>query len=153
MLSDDYRQSPNFINPEDPHGIIPRGATIAAVKSFDFQIRTMVDYDANFMRDRVRCDVFANGKPVGVYAAVAVDDRQFEASRTGLRDAMQAYGPQLERSVIDEFMGLGYRRRVQELEDQVRELQAYIHRIRWWQLRRKWQARKARSEWPFGEEV
>lgn len=117
----------------DPYHIVPRNVTHAAVKSFDFQVRTMVDYDVNFLQDRVRSEIFVNGTYCGVYAAAKVDDSF--ARDSDLRRAMEFYGPELERMVVDEFMGLGYRKRVRALEDEVRALKAHINRPRWWQFR------------------
>lgn len=133
-------------HPMDPYGIIPLGVQVAAVRPFDFQVRTIVDYDVAFMQDRVRSDVFVNGKPVGIYAVAKVDDGFTRDGRHGLQRALETYGPDLERMVADEFMGLGYRRRVQELEYQVNRLQAMIDRPRWWQfrpVRRRWRTLRA----------
>lgn len=120
----------------DPHNIVPRGAAVATVKPFEFQVRTLVDYDVTYMQDRVRSDVFVNGKPCGVYACAVVEEFFSDHGRAGLEEAMRIVGPDLERMVVDEFMGLGYRKRVRELEDKVQKLQAHINRVRWWQLRR-----------------
>lgn len=122
-------------HPGDTHGIIPNGASHGMVRPFDFQVRTLVEYDMNFLTDRVRSDIFINGNPAGVYGCVRVDDSEFGSDREGLQRAMEAYAPDLERSVIDEFMGLGYRRQVRALETELRDLKAYVNRDRWWHFR------------------
>lgn len=123
--------------------IIPSGVTVAAVKDFQFKVRLMADYDATFLQDRLRADVFVNDQPVGVYSSMRVGDEFSRYGRQGLEEAMRTFGPDLERSVADEFMGLGYRQKVRDLETQLLILEAHINRVRWWQVRRRWAARKA----------
>ena len=110
--------------------IIPRGVKPghAYVSPFEFAVRTMIDFDMAFLQDRVRSEVFVNGKPCGVYAAIKVDDGQYPVSP---EEALRRYGPDLERVVVDEFMGLGYRRRVQVLENELAEIKNRLAR-RWW---------------------
>ena len=132
------------MNPNDPRNIVPRAFPEGsyAVRPFDFAVRTLVDYDANYLRDRLRSEVFINGQPAGVYSCTTIDERM----ATSPREAIERFGPDLERSVIDEFMGLGYRKQVRELEVQVARLQAHIDRPRWWQfrpVRRRWTALRA----------
>ena len=124
----------------DKYGIIPYGVQAARVKPFEFQVRTMVDYDMNFMSDRVVSEIFVNGVNTGVYATARVYEsysdygtRQYE-----LNKMLTDYAPELERIVVDEFMGLGYRERVRALEDRVR----HLTRIRWWHFRSRWNSRK-----------
>lgn len=131
----------------DPRKIVPQAIQEGAyaVRPFDFAVRTIVDYDATFLQDRVHSSIFINGQPAGVYAAARVDDR-FDGPFNPA-EAIARYGPDLERMVIDEFMGLGYRKRVRELEAQVARLQAHIDRPRWWQfrpVRREWRRLRAR---------
>lgn len=135
------------MNPNDPRNIVPIAVQEGAyaVRPFEFAVRTIVDYDVAFMQDRVHSSIFINGKPAGVYAAARVDDR-FDGPFNPA-EAIARYGPDLERMVIDEFMGLGYRKRVRELEREVRDLKAHIDRPRWWQFRparREWRAFRAR---------
>lgn len=129
------------MNLNDPRNIVPNSIPpgSSAVRPFEFAVRTIVDYDMNFLQDRLRSDVFVNGQPAGVYACMRIDDRLARDPR----EAIERFGPDLERMVVDEFMGLGYRKQVRELEVQVRALQAHIDRPRWWQLRpvrRRWVA-------------
>lgn len=121
----------------DPYGIVPKGASVAKVSPFEFQVRTLVDYDARFLQDRLHSSIFVNGNPVGVYAAMRLGEGMADSPR----QALERFGPDLERNVVDEFMGLGYRKQVRDLEDRVNALQAFIDRPRWWQfrpLRREW---------------
>lgn len=137
----------------NPGGIIPRGCppSHAGVRDVAFRIRTMVEYDPVYMQDSVRADLFMNDTPTGIYAVTRYGFWQGNPA-----DALGMFGPELERMVIGEFMGLDYRRRVGALEDQVETLQsqareatslvseltAHINRPRWWQIRRLWAARK-----------
>lgn len=121
----------------DRYRIVPRGAMAATVRSFDFEVRTMVDYDMTYLQDRVIADVFVNGKPCGIYATVRCGDHTGHP-----QELLEHFGPDLERVVVDEFMGLGYRRKVATLEAEVAALKAHINRPRWWQIRRLWAARK-----------
>lgn len=120
----------------------------STVRPFEFAVRTLLDYDATFLTDRVHSSVFVNGKPTGVYAAVKIEESP--RGEWECRQVLERYGPDLERVVVDEFMGLGYRRRVAELEAQVQHLHAHINRIRWWQLRRRlgiwWDSLPTRDE-------
>lgn len=119
-------------NPNDPYGIIPRGVAVARVKSFDFQIRSMVDYDVNFLRDRVRSEIFVNGHPAGTYAVTALDANDvFGTDRASLQQALETFAPEQERGLVDEFMGLGYRKRVRALEIELKHLRDYVERDRW----------------------
>lgn len=113
----------------DTHNIIPRSIPEggAVVRPFEFQVRTLLDYDVNFLQDRVVSEVFVNGQKAGVYACARVEEYPQTASQR--RHVIEKYGPDLERLVVDEFMGLGYRR--QALEAEVATLKAYIHRERW----------------------
>lgn len=120
------------MHPSSPNAnIIPRGVQPghAYVSPFEFAVRTMVEYDMNFLQDRVRAEVFANGKPVGVYALARVPDEGTYPMSP--EEALRRFGPELERNVIDEFMGLGYRRRVQALENELAEIKNRLNR-RWW---------------------
>lgn len=121
------------MNPNAPERIVPRGVRpdSASVRSFEFAVRTILDYDANFLQDRLCSSIFVNGEPTGVYSCLKVDD---DIARSPAQ-AIERYGPALERSVVDEFMGLGYRKTVRELEARVNALQAHINRPRWWQFR------------------
>lgn len=122
------------MNPNDPSKIVPRAIQPGAslVRPFEFAVRTIVDYDVNFLQDRVHSSIFVNGHPAGVYAAARVDDYDGPINPA---EAIARYGPDLERMVIDEFMGLGYRKQVRALEAEVRDLKAYIHRDRWFHFR------------------
>lgn len=117
----------------DPRSIIPKAVPPhhERVTDWSFRVRTMADYDMNFLQDRLRSEVFINDQPVGVYSVMCLPD---EVS-TDLAAALHFFGPKLERNVIDEFMGLGYRRRVGELERELRELKAFVNRDHWWQFR------------------
>lgn len=132
------------MHPNDPRNIVPNGVPAGGsrVVPFDFAVRTIMDYDVNFLQDRLHSSVFVNGKPTGVYAAMRLDDDAYRYPQ----EALERYAPDLERLVVDEFMGLGYRKQVRELEVQVRALQAYIDRPRWWQfrpVRRRWNAARS----------
>lgn len=127
----------------DNHNIVPAAIPPggAVVRPFEFQIRTLLDYDVTFMQDRIHSSIFVNGQPCGVYAAARVDEQPRDQwERT---EVIRRYAPELERMVVDEFMGLGYRRQVQDLQREIDALKAHINRVRWWQLRRRWAARKA----------
>lgn len=132
---DEYRRNPGIEprmpRPDDPYRIVPQGAMAATVRPLDLQVRTIVEYDVLYMQDRVRADLFANGLPLGIYAIAAVgrDDVMSPA------EALRVFGPELERMIVEEFMGLGYRRRIKDLEDQVQRLHEDVHRERWWQFR------------------
>jgi hypothetical protein len=116
------------VNPNDPSKIIPRGCPpgTAYVKPFEFAIRVLAEYDMNLLQDRLRADVMVNGQPTGVYAMARVGDGE------DVREMLEVHGPHLERTVADEFMGLGYRRRVQALENELAALKNHINRRRWW---------------------
>lgn len=122
------------MNPNDTYGIIPRAATAARVTPFEFQVRTLADYDVNYMRDQIRSDIFINGKPAGVYAVAVVDEAFTDCGAAGLQEAILRYGPNLERTLVEEFMGLDYRRRVKALERELQALREHVNRPRWWQF-------------------
>lgn len=114
-----------MIDLNHPSNIVPNGIEHATVKPVNFAVRTMVDYDMKYLRDRLRADVFIDGKPAGVYACVAGFDG------LSAEEALRTLGPEVERQVIDEFMGLGYRKRVRQLEVELRHLRAFVDRDRW----------------------
>jgi hypothetical protein len=115
-------------HPNDHAKIVPNGIwpEFAYVKPLDFAIRVIAEYDMDFLEDRLRADVFVNGQPTGVYAMARVGDGD-------VREALERHGPHLERSVAEAFMGLGYRERVRDLENELAALKNHIHRKRWWQ--------------------
>lgn len=121
------------IRTDDPYRIVPRGAMAATVRPLDLQIRTMVEYDVNFMQDRVRADLFAGGHPAGVYAIAAVPrDENMHP-----QEAIRTFEPELGRMIVDQMLG---HRRHQALVAEVRALRDYIERDRWWQFMpvRRW---------------
>lgn len=125
----------------DLYGIVPRGAITARVTPFDLQIRTLAEYDANYLRDQIRSDLFINGHPAGIYAVAVVDDAFADLGREGLEEAIRRLGPDLERMLIEEFIGHGYRRRVKVLEDELKALRDHVNRPRWFHfhpVRRVW---------------
>lgn len=128
-------------NPNDPFGVIPRGAHVAQVRPLAVQVRTMVEYDAGYMRDRVRADLFFNGHQAGVYAVAMIEDSPGFLGAGGsayLQRAMEEHAPGLEQMIVDELVGHSYRRRVVDLERQVQGLHdtvAHLTRPRWWQWR------------------
>lgn len=115
-----------------PRNLPPSSVRVSAV---NFRLRTIVDYDAAYLRDRVVTDLFMNDTPTGIHAIAQVDGWKVSPGQ-----AIEQHGPDLERLVIEEFMGLGYRRRVEKLEAALCELQQHVDRVRWWQLRRRWTA-------------
>lgn len=124
-------------NPQDPYHIIPRGATAARVTPWAFQVRTLVDYDVNFLQDRIVSQVFIDGQNTGVYSVAKPFD-DFENPQV----LLERYGADTERAVIDEFLGLGYRRRVVDLEREIKGLRErldHVTRIRWWQFSARYQ--------------
>lgn len=125
-----------------PRAVRPGGAT---VRPLEIAIRTMLDYDANYMQDRIRSEIFINGRYAGVYAATTFNEAPRDEYER--RQVLECYGPELERGLVDEFMGLGYRKRVKALEEQVSRLEAHINRTRWWHfrpVRREWNVFRAR---------
>lgn len=111
----------------DPNHIIPRGALDAVVKPLDLEVRFMHDFDVIYLRDRVIADLFANGKPLGIYARAVMDDVDWRDPH----EAIQRYGPDLERSLINSFSrGLANTDRVDNLEAQVQRLHEEIIALR-----------------------
>lgn len=113
----------------DPDHIIPRGAMAAEIRPVALQIRYMVEYDANYMQDRVRADLFANGQPLGIYAVAASHD--FDDPR----ELIPRYGRDLERAVLNQLsVGLTVSPRIDDLEAWCLRLHkdAVAHRRPWW---------------------
>lgn len=119
-------------------------------KHLDFSILTFVEYYPSRMQDRVVSKIYANGKATGVFASALVDDEIYNnpAVTTNqvawARRAMDHYGSLVEAAAIDEFLGMGHRQKVEDLErefrilkEHFRALQEYVDRIRWWQVRRR----------------
>lgn len=129
---------------KDTYNIIPRGVSPsqAVVRNLDFQIRTLAEYDVCFMQDRLRADLFVNGKPTGVYAIAALGEEFTRHGQYGLQRAMETFGPDLERMVVDELIGHKYRKMVDGLEAEIEALKAHVKRVRWWQVRRRLAARR-----------
>lgn len=117
-----------------------RDFNVKRVTPFNFSVVTEVDYDVNFMRDRLVSRVFVNDNYAGVYSAMALGEE------VSADYALQHFGPDIERGLVDQFMGLGYRKQVRDLQRQVADLQAHINRVRWWQIRRRWAARHDSQE-------
>jgi len=122
-------------NPNDPSKILPRAIPpgYGNVRPFEFAVRTLIDYDMNFMQDRIVSEIFINGQPAKVYSVARINESV--GSPEEAQHVMALYGPELERAVIDQFMGLGYRQQVRDLEREVRDLKAYINRPRWFHFR------------------
>ena len=115
----------------DPHHIIPRGAIGAVVRPLDLEIRFMHDFDTTYFRDRVCADLFANGKPLGVYARAVMEDADWRDPY----EAISRYGPDLERMLINGLSrGLANTDRVDNLEAQVQRLHDELRALRrpWW---------------------
>ena len=151
-LSNPYPHTPRS---NDPNGIIPKGSWAARVVPLNIQIRTMAEYDIDYMRDRIVSEVFVNRTPTRIRAvAMAADEACFRGAQ-GMQDEVDRLAPELERMVIDELSGRPLRAKIETLEkqarwaddrivtlrDQVDTLEDHIHRIRWWQVRRWWAAR------------
>ena len=104
--------------------IIPRGVKPghAYVSPFEFAVRTMIDFDMAFLQDRVRSEIFVNGKPCGVYAAIKVDDSRYPVSP---EEALRRYGPDLEREADMEGFCTATLERLGELSGQCRETAMY----------------------------
>lgn len=145
--------NPNAYEKIVPRAIPPGGAV---VRPFEFAVRTLVDYDVNYLTDRVVSSVFVNGHPSGVYATMRIEESP--TTPGDYANVLDQYGPDLERLVIDEFMGLGYRKELRAAQRQIEELQDridHLERPRWWHLRHQvgrlraavlsWVARKARN--------
>lgn len=117
-----FRDDRRRIVGNDPHSIIPQGVTHGAVIPLDLQVRITTDYDIAFLEDRVVAEIFINRQPTGCRAVAKVDDREFDYRGDGLMRAMERYGPDLQRMAVEEFLGLGLRRKVDALEGQVTSL-------------------------------
>lgn len=115
---------------------IPEGG--ATVKTFDFAVRTLLDYDASWMSDRVHASIFIDGKPTGIYSSKHIDEMPGSADeRAG---ALELHGKAVERVAIDAFLDTGWREETVQLGREIRTLLeriAYLERVRWWQLRRR----------------
>lgn len=115
---------------------------------FNFEVRSIVDYDANYLRDRVVSRVFVNDKETGIYAAMALDDEVIK-SAIDVPLALERFGEDLERSVIDEFLGLRFREQVTDAHREIRKLQErinHLERTRWWHLRVHLKAARLRAK-------
>ena len=103
--------------------------SLPIVTKFDFTVRTTSEYDPDFMWERVVSRVFIGDQDTGVYSAGAMF----------FGFPLSAAARETERSVIDEFVGTGYRKQVTALSREVRDLQArvdHLTRPRWWQFNR-----------------
>lgn len=127
---------------------VPRSISAIAgchqITSFNFSVRTLLDYDATFLSDRIVSEIFINGIKAGPYSAMRIEESP--RNEWERRDVIARYAPEMERGLIDEFMGLGYRRRVRELEDSLAALQMHVNRVRWWQVKRRLAHRKAQRD-------
>ena len=116
---------------------------VTAVTPFNFEIRISCDYDATFLQDRVVAKVYANGQYTGNYCAARPVEDLSQFGRGYEHELIRRYGPDLQRSIIDEFTGNRYRQQVGELSQELSDLREWVGRIRWWQVRRRYNAWKA----------
>lgn len=107
------------------HPLIPAGAYNATVEHIEFDIRTMFDYQVDFMRDRLLVTAHVDNEPRPVaYATVA----GFEWEDA---DAiLLSQGPMMRRRVIDHHLQLGYQGDLDALEDALRDAHAEIAALR-----------------------
>lgn len=107
------------------HPLIPAGAYNATVEHVEFDIRTMLEYDLCYMRDRLLVTAHVGNEPQPVaYASVA----GFEWEDA---DAiLLAQGPKLRRRVIDHHLQLGYQGDLDALEDALRGALAEVAALR-----------------------
>jgi len=135
----DPRIQVRVTDPSHP-GIVPRSVPPqnARLTTLSLVIRTMADYDMNFLQDRLVSDLWINGKPTGIHAVTRLPDEVVRGSDAS--DAIRFFGDDLEQALIEEFVGTQYRQKVQVLEGIVRDLQDFVERDRWWQFMpvRRW---------------
>ena len=136
------------MNLNDPRNIVPRAFPPGSydVRPLEFAVRTVVDYDPNYLRDRVHASIFINGQPSGIYAARAIEDSNW----VDPREVLVSHAPRLEQEVIREFMGIDYRDRIKALEAEVALLREHINRPRWWRraghaIARRWRSLAGRG--------
>jgi len=123
-MSETFRfndRRPSRVIGPDPHGIIPRGVSHGAVIPLDLQVRLTTEYDTAYLQDRVVAEVFINRQPTRCRAVAVVDERQFGYDPDSLLRAVEHYGPDLQRMVVEELIGTNLRAEVSRLGSVVRE--------------------------------
>ena len=111
------------------HPLIPQGAQMADVEHIEFDVRTIFDYDATFMRDRLLVTVHTDGKRGPEHYATLTG---FEwGSAAQVRKHNQ---PDLRRRVIDGALGLNYEADLTSLSRGLADACAQIDALRrpWW---------------------
>lgn len=142
--------SPQHYQP--PHAQIPVGAT-GRILPLNIEVRSLLEYDVDYMRDQVRSEVFINGMPTNVSAVAVADDiYNFTYNFAGAREAFLRLAPEVERMAVQEFVGVDHRRRLDALRRQYLDLRDYVERDRWWQFQpvRRW-ARNLRNSLRRGD--
>lgn len=120
-MSETFRfndRRPSRVIGEDRHNIIPQGVSHGAVIPLDLQVRLTTEYDTAYLQDRIVAEVFINRQPTRARAVAVVDEREFGYGREGLLHAMERYGPDLQRMVVEELIGTNLRRKVSDLDNQ-----------------------------------